>query len=157
MPYDEGWVSKIDQFTKRYLWFISFENIFVSEVFSDLIMRIVLEKLFWGAHTYQMVSKNIIYIWYSFWAKVLAIPYRKLAQVGFKPTNSCLLCIRSNHWAIWLNDEAQVIAVINVIYTLFIYVIYMIYLYVLHCIVLYIYIYIYIYIYCIVLYCIICI
>ena len=27
--------QKIDQFTKGYLWFVSFENIFVSEVFAD--------------------------------------------------------------------------------------------------------------------------
>ena len=35
-----------------------------------------------------------IYIWYSFGAKV-SILYRKLAQVGFESTTSCLLCTRS--------------------------------------------------------------
>ena len=27
--------QKIDQFTKEYFWFVSFENIFVPEVFAD--------------------------------------------------------------------------------------------------------------------------
>ena len=34
-----------------------------------------------------------------------SIPCRKLARVGFEPTTSCLPCTRSNHWAIWPNDE----------------------------------------------------
>ena len=33
------------------------------------------------------------------------ISYRKLAWVGFNPTTSCLPCTRSNHWAIWPNDD----------------------------------------------------
>ena len=31
--------QKIDQFTKGYLWFVSFENIFVSEVFADFYKK----------------------------------------------------------------------------------------------------------------------
>ena len=47
-----------------------------------------------------------IYIYiYSFWAKVFAIPCRKLAQVRYQPTTMCLPYTRSNHWAIWANDE----------------------------------------------------
>ena len=33
------------------------------------------------------------------------IPYRKLARVGFEPTTLYLPWRRSNHWAIWPNDD----------------------------------------------------
>ena len=104
----------------KYLQTISFS------FYKRYFIKIVLEKRFWGAHTMWIESKNI---WYSFWAKVFAIPYRMLA-VGFEPTVSCLLLsTRSNNWAVWPNDEmclmvyrikwphkAQVIAVIYMIY-----------------------------------------
>ena len=63
-----------------------------------------------------MVSEKIhtyiyIYIYiYSFWAKVFAIPCRKLAQVRCQPTTMCLPCTRSNHWVIWANDEMNLMA-----------------------------------------------
>ena len=46
-----------------------------------------------------------VYTYLHFELRFFAIPYRKLAQVGIEPANLCLPCMRSNHWAIWPNDE----------------------------------------------------
>ena len=103
---------------------------------------------------------NGIKEWYSFWAKVFAIPYRKLAQVGFESTTSCLQSTRSNHWVIWPNDEMCLMVYrskwpqssshrcnIYDIYIISIHVLYLIYIYDLFIrIVLFYYYYIYIYI-----------
>ena len=146
MPYDEGWVSKNRSIYQRVFVICFFWKYFCFWSICKLIHENSVGKNFLGcSYLSNGIKEYYIYIWYSFWAKVPAIPYRKLAQVEFEPTSSCLLCTRSNHWAIWLNDKAQVIAVINIIYTVFIYIIYIWFIY-MYCIVLYIYMY------CIVLY-----
>ena len=53
------------------------------------------------------------YIWYSFWAKVFRFAYRKLAQVRFESTSTCLPCTCSNHWDIWFNDETCFALILN--------------------------------------------
>ena len=71
------------------------------------LMNSILDRMFLGMrYKTEFIKIHAIYIYiYIYIYTCIMIPYRNLAQVGFEPTTSCLPCTRSNHWAIWPNDE----------------------------------------------------